>query len=204
MVVAVIFMVLCFRGTNTFALEDSTQQDQGDQTVEDNPADDVLTSLAEGLIDDALNLLAKSLSEKLAPDGIMDELMAGALEMDPSNKKFLGSADTTSLGGQAAYVVRKVYGADFGGEWAIPQTIFFERFLVTPAKVDTVISQLERDIRKSKNPDRDKYNLCLNVTVNLWVDNINRKNKASHRKPKGGVYVRDAEDTLYLYEEGGK
>ncbi|MBI5101566.1 MAG: hypothetical protein HZB33_07020 [Nitrospirae bacterium] len=202
--IALILVVFLLIPQNILYAEDDPVSGSGGQIMGIESPLGSLESIVESVIDDALDFLPKATADQIAPGGDLDALMDAALNVEASESGFLGSADPASLGAQAAHIVNKVYGEGRGKDWSIPQTIFFERIFIGPDTVDMTIARLKRGLESSKNIERDKYNICLNAVVNLWIENLSRNDQVMHRKPKEGVYLRDAENTLYAYEEGEK
>ena len=168
--------------------------------MDTSQSDDNFAELLSTLLDDTLGIIPIQLAQKIAPDDNLDSLMEGAFSHEPAGMNFLTSTD---LGAQAAYVVDMVYGEDLKEGYTIPQSIYLETINLQKETVSGAINKRKNKLSGSSNPNRDKYNLCLNVLINLWIENFSRQNRSAvYKKPKEGVYLRDNDLKLYPYMEG--
>ena len=171
--------------------------------MDTSQGDDNFAELLSTLLDDTLEMIPIKLAKKIAPDDNLDSLMEGAFSDEPAGMNFLTSTD---LGAQAAYVVDMVYMVNEEGlkeGYTIPQSMYFEVINLQKETVSGAIKKRKNKLSGSNNPNRDKYNLCLNVLINLWIENFSRQNRSVvYKKPREGVYLRDNDHKLYPYMEG--
>lgn len=146
----------------------------------------IAIELASSLIDDALDLMPPTLRSRIAPDNDLSQLMQG-VSIGP-----LLSAHTdtspSNLGRQVAAVVSSVYGPSTPP--VIPRIIFYTG-LEQPG-----ISGSKLSI-PSTFSENERYSIALTQVVNLWLLTL-----GSRDAPKIGIYLRDGDSNLYLYEAG--
>jgi hypothetical protein len=173
------------------------QEDRGNDMKIEKP-NEYLTSLILALIDDAVDLLPDEYRDSIIKDGNIDAIVEGSINYDPS-QSLNKSLDSSNLGGEAAYIARKIYSEDPKEEILIPQSIYYEGF--SPVKdLEQSIEKGKNNLKKAEVLYRDQYNLALNLLVNLWIENIKYSKKILKKMPKEGVYLRDEENDLYPYD----
>jgi hypothetical protein len=173
-----------------------------DQGREDFRTNYDFISFFYNLINDAIDLLPDDL-EKLVLQGRKgDSLLAGALAFDPQHKSLRVSLEASNLGAQASYVVLQIYGGAPVNA-VIPQAVYYNGFDRGENFSERIIEG-RRQIERSSHPDRDRYNLALNVLTDLWLVDLEQSGQKITDPPIEGVYLRDAHEDLYLVEEAQK
>ena len=156
-------------------------------------------SFVYNLINDALDLLPVDLEKRVLQGGKADPLLAGALAFDPQQKSLKFSLEPSNLGAQASYVVFQIYGGAPVNA-VIPQAVYYNGFDRGEDFSGRIIEGRRR-IEKSSRPDRDRYNLALNILTDLWLLDFEKSGQKITDPPREGVYLRDAHEELYLVEE---
>jgi len=173
-----------------------------DQGIEDFRTNYDFISFVYNLINDALDLLPADLEKVVLRGRKVDSLLAGALAFDPRQKSLRFSPEPSNCGAQASYVVFQVYGG-VPVNALIPQAVYYSGFDRGENFSGRIIDG-GRQIEKSSRPDRDRYNLALNVLTDLWLVDFEKSGQKITDPPREGVYLRDAHDDLYLAEEASR
>jgi len=173
-----------------------------DQGLEDFRTNYDFISFVYNLINDALDLLPADLGKLVLQGRKVDFLLAGALAFDPQQKSLRFSLEPSNLGTQASYVVFQVYGG-VPANAVIPQVVYYNGFGGEENFSGRIIEG-RGQIEKSPHPERDRYNLALNVLTDLWLVDIEKSGQKIKDPPREGVYLRDAHEDLYLVEEAQK
>ncbi len=159
--------------------------------------DEAFTFLISRLIIDALYLLPVSIKRLIKKNkkAIIEDAVTYYRE-----KKFPKHyPESQDLGGQASYTLMKVYGKK-PTKITIPRAIYYDGF-EEGWDFNNKLVKGKKQLNTSRNLSRDTYNLALNLLVNLWLSNLRKSRKKISPLPKEGVYLRDANKRLYLYEE---
>jgi hypothetical protein len=159
-------------------------------------------SFVYNLINDALDLLPDDLEKIILKDQKVDVLLEGALAFDPQQSSLKHSLEPINFGAQASYIVLHIYGG-IPVNAAIPQAIYYNGF-DSSENFSGRIVEGKKDLARSSHLDRDKYNLALNLLTDIWLVNLKKSGQKITDLPKEGVYLRDANEELYLYEETQK
>ena len=170
-----------------------------DQGPEDFRTNYDFISFVYNLINDAIDLLPADLEKLVLQGRKVDSLLAGALAFDPQQKSLRFSLEPSNLGAQASYVVFQIYGGAPVNA-VIPQAVYYNGF-DRGENFSGRIIEGRRQIEKSSRPDRDRYNLALNVLTDLWLVDFEKSGQKITDLPREGVYLRDAHEDLYLVEE---
>jgi hypothetical protein len=169
-------------------------------------------TLVFAVVKDCLTLLPDELSNKLSEPNI-NVILQGAQDFNNPSSPIKYSTDQKNLGWQAALVIRKIYNRRLPAEMNIPASIYYEKYNEsndpnktkdsnTPNKpnvlqrLDTIHSQLTQWTKK----DKEYYNAAVNMLLDLWIEDL-RKSGYELNSPDEGIYLRDDEDSLYLYEK---
>ena len=196
--------ILCFfllilgcgwAGPVSFVAASSPGLEQG---LEDFRTNYDFISFVYNLINDAMDLLPADLEKLVLQDRKVDRLLAGALSFDPLDKSLKFSREPSNLGAQASYIVFQIYGG-VPVNAVIPQAVYYNGFDRSINFSDRIIEG-KKQIEKSSRLDRDRYNLALNVLTDLWLMDLEKSGRKITDLPKEGVYLRDANEDLYLVE----
>ncbi len=146
----------------------------------------IAIELASSLIDDALDLMPPMLRLRIAPDNDLSQLMQG-VSIGPS---LSARTDTSpsNLGRQVAAVVSTIYGSSTHP--VIPRVVFY------PGIEQPQVSGNNLSL-PSPTSENERYSIALTQVVNLWLLTLGTRDA-----PKVGVYLRDGDGNLYLYEAG--
>ena len=85
----------------------------------------------------------------------------------------------------------------------IPEAIYYNGFNRDDNFSGRIIEG-GKQVEKSSRPDRDRYNLALNILTDLWLVDFEKSGQKITDPPREGVYLRDAHEDLYLVEEAQK
>jgi hypothetical protein len=190
------FFFLSTHVRGTFAAELQDNPITSDMSAQHGLA---LATLSASLIDDVLDILPKQLADQIAPDGNFDDIMDGVFYDRAKYGFVIYSIDSITLGTLVAYVVETVYGNPPPIETKVPETAYIEKINVDDYSIDEIVRKA--NISQSNKPDRDRYNICLNIVTSLWTRNFNKLEGAKYNFPKQGLYMRDNEKTLYAIQE---
>ncbi len=173
-----------------------------DQGSEDFRTNYDFISFVYNLINDAIDLLPTDLEKRVLQGRKVDSLLTGALAFDPQQKSLRFSLEPSNLGAQASYVVFQIYsGAPVNA--VIPQAVYYNGF-DRGENFSGRIIEGRRQIERSSRPERDRYNLALNILTDLWLVDFEKSGQKITDPPREGVYLRDAHEDLYLVEEAPK
>jgi hypothetical protein len=154
------------------------------------------------LINDALDLFPDDLEKIILKDQKVDVLLEGALTFDPQEPSLKYLLEPMNFGAQASYVVLHIYGGAPVNA-VIPQAIYYNGFDGSE-NFSGRIAEGKKGLAKSSHLDRDKYNLALNLLTDIWLVSLKKSGQKITGLPKQGVYLRDGNEELYLYEETQK
>jgi hypothetical protein len=157
---------------------------------------DDFSEIVYALINDALDLLPDKLKVMIGGDDSIDEIMVGIENPGPKTKPSF-STNKRNLGAQVAYVTILVFGVNARNA-AIPQSIYYDA-IGPRGDVNKRIDDGLKQLAKSDSVSRDRYNLALNLVVDLWFKDFNEQGLMMSA-PTKGVYLRDSNNNLYLYE----
>lgn len=159
-------------------------------------------SFVYNLINDALDLLPDDLEKMILKDQGVEALMEGALTFDPQESSLKYSLAPINFGAQASYVVLNIYDG-VPVNVVIPRAIYYDGFDGGEIFSSRIIEG-KKALARSSHLHRDKYNLALNLLTDIWLANFKKSGQEVTDLPKEGVYLRDANEELYLYEEAKK
>lgn len=159
-------------------------------------------SFVYNLINDGLDLLPDDLEKMILKDQGIDALMEGALTFDPQETSLKYSLAPINFGAQASYVVLNIYDG-IPKNAVIPRAIYYDGF-EGGENFSGQIIEGKKALARSIHLHRDKYNLALNLLTDIWLTNFKKSGQEVTDLPKEGVYLRDANEELYLYEEAQK
>ncbi len=133
------------------------------------------TELKEWLMKDALSLL---------PDGLRERIQKEPEIVQPES------------------IIEKIYNET--EKIAIPELVYYNGF-EDIKDVNDAIEQGKRRFGHYENRFKDRYNLAINVLINVWLTHLKNSNiQHSNVKislPKEGLYSRDLKGTLHYQEQ---
>jgi hypothetical protein len=156
-------------------------------------------ALVYAVAKDCIDLLPDLIDPNIDPntDPNLDSIIEGARDFNSPTKPITYSIDRNNLGWQAALVVRQVYSGKPPQDLQIPALVYYEA-----ANDPNVIQRLKETKNKLADENKDDksyYNAAINVLLDLWLENLRQSGQAVS-VPAEGVYIRDDENHLYLYE----
>jgi hypothetical protein len=155
------------------------------------------------LVNDALDLIPHKWANKITSDGSLQKTMNSLQTSELSKIEFNESIEPRNLGIQAARVINKIWGGNPPDNFKVPQVVYYDGFKGIE-NIDEKIRARLKEISGSKNELRDKYSLALNLITDIWINNFIFAGENIVGIRKKGVYIRDSNENLYLYEEGGQ
>lgn len=165
----------------------------------DSVMDKHFASLAYSLVKDTLDFLPVRWARKVVPDGQPSTIVNFIAECDFSKLQINDSIESRNFAAHVGYIIIKIYGKPPLENIQIPQTVYYDGFNAVD-NLEKKISESMPVILKSEYGYRDKYNLALNLMLNMWIDYFIMAGYEMKNMPVEGVYVRDSYNKLYLYE----
>jgi hypothetical protein len=127
----------------------------------------------------------------------LELIMEGARDFNSPAKAITYSINGTNLGWQAALVVREVYSGKHPKDLQIPSVVYYEG--VNEPNVTQRLKETKDKLADTNEVDKDYYNAAINILLDLWLEDL-RQSGQTAMMPTEGVYIRDNENHLYLYE----
>ncbi|MGA2093668.1 MAG: hypothetical protein ABSH16_09715 [Sedimentisphaerales bacterium] len=152
----------------------------------------LVTSVAE----DCLDLLPDELSNKII-DSNIDSILQGAMDYNNPDEPIKYRLDPKNLGWQAALIIRKIYNKQPPSDPNIPALIYYEKY-----NDPNILQRLEafhQELSKQPKKDKEYYSAAINILLDVWMEDL-RKSGYEVNSPDEGVYLRNDENELYLYE----
>ena len=164
-------------------------------------------TLVFAVVKDCLNLLPDEISDKLV--GLnLDVILQGAQDFNNPERPIKYIADQKNLGWQAALIIRKIYNGQPPTDLNIPASIYYGKYNEpndsNKPNDPNVLQRLKTicpQLAKWAKEDKEYYNAAVNILLDVWMEDL-WKSGYELRPPVEGVYLRDDEDGLYLYEKG--
>lgn len=166
----------------------SNQLEQSTETDKMTPFQELVATL----VSDSLNILPSGISGEIS-DAIKDGMEIPDQD-DEIDKNVFVSNTPEDIAFVAGLIVQQVYGSSASKAVTIPQTVLYS---FEGKDIDSEISAAVSKLSSSQNHDRDAYNASLNLLVNSLL-----RIHAGKLKPTEGIYLRDANEDLYLHTEG--
>jgi len=175
-----------------------TDSDQSEEMMKLN-ADDDYSMLVNALLKDALGLLPDNLKSKIAPDNNLNLIIDSAIKNTPSMAVDDYSINPDVLGSQVACIIQDIYGGTNLSNVAIPQVVYLKDFHDGDA-IQNMLAKEKAELGESSNLPRDQYSACLYLLLNQWLIIIQKSGIEITNLPIEGIYLRDSNMELYLYE----
>jgi hypothetical protein len=149
--------------------------------------------LVKSLVSDSLILLPKAIIDKLS-DATKIGMIIPEQNYDIYTNIF-ESQNPQEVAFVAGLIVQRIYGSSVAKEFTIPQTVFYS---YSDGAIESELSIVKTKLSKSLKFDRDAYNASLNLLVNILFK-LYSGSESLNNKPADGIYLRNANDELYLY-----
>jgi hypothetical protein len=148
-------------------------------------------ALVYAVAKDCIDLLPDLTDPNLGP------IIEGARDFNSPTKPITYSINRTNLGRQAALVVRQVYSGKPPQDLQIPALVYYDA--ANDPNVVQRLKETKNKLADKNKADKSYYNAAINILLDLWLEDLRQSGQAVS-VPAEGVYLRDKENHLYLYE----
>jgi hypothetical protein len=153
-------------------------------------------ALVYSVVTDCIDLLPDDVSVMLT-DPNLDPILEGARDFNSPSQTPTYSMNQANLGWQAAFVVRQLYNGKPPINLKAPASVYYDA--VSEPNVTKRIRVTKTELSSIDRTDKNFYRAAVNLTLDLWLEDL-RKSGQTVVTPTEGVYIRDEENHLYLYE----
>ena len=153
-------------------------------------------ALVYAVVTDCIDLLPDDIAVMLI-DPNLDPILKGASDFNSTAQALTYSMNRANLGWQAAFVVKQLYDGKPPTNLQVPASVYYDA--VDEPNVLKRLKITKTELLSKDRTDKSFYRAAVNLTLDLWLEDL-RQSGQTVMTPTEGVYIRDEENHLYLYE----